>query len=297
MIARNKRLDALPSSVKNTINFSYNSHSEELATARQRAAEYHYAAGVQRLNIGTKTDARQAFSHFEKVVQYAGLNYRDVRELKDHAQELGTSFVLYGFINHSRTFLPHEATWNLSHVNLQTLNKKWIKYDIEPRRSYYQYEVTLALDRRLIYPPTVNTKRFTETRTITDGTEIKRDSKGKPVLDSLGNMIKVPKTLTLKCIVTEVTQQKRVRLDGTLTYFDTETNRVLRTLDLTRTVVAQSVTFSTNGDLRALSDQTRNRLRAPFVPLPNDEEMLVWASNELGEIIRQLLIDNAHLIR
>jgi hypothetical protein len=298
MVSRNRRINALPSSVLSEINFEYQSHSEELAEAKRRAAEFHYANGIRLLNMGTRMEARQAFAQFERVVTYAGLHFRDVQELRDRAEELGTVFVLFMAENRTNTFLPHEAIWHLTNIQpQQALNRRWIRYDTEPRRSHYQYEIMFVLERRFVFPMNINTRRFTENRTITDGTEVKTDSRGRPVLDSNGNVIRVPRQLNLRCDVTEITQQKRVRLDGSLTYFDVENQRVLRVIPLTRTFSAQSVIFSTHGDLRALSDQTRRRISAPFIPLPNDEEMLVWAARDLSEMVRETLSNNSNLIR
>jgi len=297
MIARNQRIRALPSSVLNQINFTYESHSEELAAARQRAAEFHYASGVRLLNIGTRAEARRAFNDFERVISYAGIGFRNVRELREQAIELGTIFVLFNVINRSPAYLPHEAVWYLTNINPQNLNRRWIQYDTEPRRSRYQFEVTFALERRIVFPININTRRFTETRTITDGTEFQLDSRGNPVLDSAGNAIRIPKRVTLRCTVTEMTHQKRVRLEGSLIYFDVENQRPMRTFFLNRTFTAQSTIFSTHGDLRALSDQTRRMVTTPPIPLPNDEQMLIWAARDLGEIVRQALVDNSNLIR
>jgi hypothetical protein len=297
MASRNRRINALPSSVLSEINFVYQSHTEELIEARQRAAEFHYANGVRLLNIGTRVEARQAFAQFERVVQYAGLGFRDVQELKAHAEELGTTFVLFMAENRTNSFLPPEAVWHLTNIQPQALNRRWIRYDTEPRRSYYQFEIMFVLERRFVFPLNINTRRFTETRTITDGTEVKTDNRGRPVLDSNGNVIRIPRQLNLRCDVTEITQQKRVRLDGSLTYFDTENQRVIRIIPLTRTSVAQSVIFSTHGDLRALSDQTRRRISAPFMPLPNDDEMIVWTARDLSEMVRETLSNNSNLIR
>ena len=297
MIARNRKIEALPSSVKNEIEFTYESHSQELATARQRASEFHYAAGLERLARGTRPDARQAFAEFERVVVFSGLNFRDVRDLKARAEELGTTHVLFHVVNRSGAFLPHEAVWNLTNIQPQALNRRWIRFDTEPRRPSYHFEVIFTLDRATIFPISVNSRRFTESRTITEGTEFQTDSRGRPVLDSLGNPIRIPKTVTLRCTVTELTQQRRARLDGNVAYFDVENQRVIRTIFLNRTVSAHSTTFSTHGDLRALSDQTRRRITAPFIPLPHDADLLIWASRDMNELIRQTLLDNRQLIR
>jgi hypothetical protein len=297
MIARNRKIDALPSSVKNEVNFVFQSHNEELIVARQRAAEFHYAAGVNLLNVGKTAEARQAFANFEKVIVYAGADFRDVRELRARAEELGTLFVLFTVVNNTAAFIHPEAVWHLTNIQLNTLNRRWVQYHSEPRRSRYQYEVTFSLDRRIVFPTNVNTRRFTETRTITDGTEIQTDSRGKPVLDSAGNVVRVPKRLTLRCTVTEFTQERRVRLDGTLTYFDVENQRLTRSFLLNRTLSAFSTTFSTNGDLRALSDRTRRTVMAPFIPLPSDDEIVVRAAENMAELVRETLLNNRSLIR
>jgi hypothetical protein len=297
MAARNRKMEALPSSVKNTIHFIYISYIEELGTAKQKATEYYYAAGIEKLNIGSRTEARRAFSDFEKVVLYSGHTYRDVRNLKAHAEELGTTHVLFRLANSTGSFLSQEVMFNLTNIHPQAMNRRWVKYDTEPHFQSYQFEVTFTLERTLLYPVTVSTKRFSETRTITEGTEYKTDSKGKPVLDSSGNFIRIPKQVILKCTVTEIIQQKRIRLDGTLTYYDAEIQRFVRTIPLNRTAVAQSSTFRTVGDLRALSDQNRKRVSAPFIPLPNDDVMLVMVSKELNADICNALSENSGLIR
>jgi len=297
MIARNKKIDVLPSSVKNEINFAYQSHSEDLALAKQKATEYHYAAGVQKLNVGTKIEARRAFADFEKVIFYSGANYKDVRELKAYAEDLGTTYVLLRLSNSSGAFLPPEAVYNLTNINPESMNKKWVRYEAETRREYYQYEVTLSLDRIILFPITVNTKQLTETKTITDGTEYLTDSKGKPVLDSLGNFIKVPRKVTLACTIREIIQQKTMRLDGSLTYFDVENRRMVRTILMTGSAVAHSTAFHTSGDLRALSDYSRRRITAPFIPLPPDEAMVILASQNLSEQMRIALNEHAGLIK
>jgi len=297
MAARNRRINALPSSVISDIGFVFLTHSEELAHARQRASDYHYAAGVRDLSMNTRMDARRAFNHFEEVVRFSGADFRNVRELRDRAQELGTIFVLFKVVNQSPGFLPPQAVWHLTNIYPQNLNRRWIRYETEQRRTHYDFEVVFALERTMLMPLTVNTRRFTETRTITEGTEFKLDNRGNPVLDSLGNAIRIPKRITLRCTVTEITQTRRVRMDGRLTYFDVENQRVVRSISLTRTFSAESVTFNTSGDLRALSDETRRRIRAPFVPLPSDEQMIVVASQDLSTMIRQTLVNNSHLIR
>jgi len=297
VIARNRRINALPSSVLSEINFVYNSHSEELIDAKRRAAEYHYSAGIRELNAGTRLRAREAFRQFERVVFYSGESFRDVRELKARAEELGTVYVLFNVVDRSMGFLHPEAMWHLVNIYPQNLNRRWLYFDTEPRRSSYQYEITFMLERRSWFPPTTNTRRFTETRTITDGTEFRLDSRGNPVLDSNGNAIRVPKQVTLRCTVTEVTHQRRIRLDGTLTYFDVEMQRIIRVFPLNSTSTAQSVVFSTNGDLRALSDQTRKRVSAPFIPLPSDDEMVIWGAKDLSEQVRQTLLNNRNLLQ
>lgn len=297
MIARNRGINALPSSVISEIGFVFESHSQELAHARQRATEYHYAAGIRELELGTRMAAREAFNHFERVIALSGADFRNVRQLRDRAQELGTIFVLFQAVNQTPGFLPPEAVWHLTNIYPQNLNRRWVRYETEPRRAHYQFEVTFALERRLVFPVTVNTRRFTETRTITEGTEFKLDNRGNPVLDSAGNAIRIPKRITLRCTVTEITQTKRVRLEGRLTYFDVENQRIVRSIALSRTFSAESVSFNTQGDLRALSDQTRRRVRAPFIPLPSDEQMLIVAAQDLSAMVRQTLSENSRLIR
>jgi hypothetical protein len=297
MVSRNRRINALPSSVISEIGFVFQSHAEELASAKQRATEFHYASGVRDLNMGTKADARRAFAHFENVVRYSSENFRDVRQLKARAEELGTIFVLFSVVNSSMGYIPQEAVWHLTNINARDLNRRWIRYDMEPRRSHYQYEVAFVFERTLLFPPTSSSRRFTETRTITEGTEFQTDSRGNPVLDSNGNAIRIPKRVTLRCTVTEVTHQRRVRLDGTLNYFDVENQRMVRMIPLSRTFGAESIMFNTHGDLRALSDQTRRRITAPPVPLPSDGELVIWAARDLSELVRQTMVNNAGLIR
>ena len=298
---RNRRIEALPSSVKNAIDFTFKSYSDELADARHKAADYHYALGVQRLNIGTVAEARSAFNDFERVISYVGQDYRDVRNLRARAEEMGTVFVLFKLVNRSNPYghpLHPEVVFNLTNIETQSLNnRRWIRYDIEPRRESYQFEVIYSLERIVVFPITASTRQTTESRTITEGTEFKTDSQGKPVLDSAGNFIRVPKTMTVRCTIVETIQEKRIMLEGNLTYYDAVNRRNIRVISVGQTASSHASTFSTVGDLRALSDQTRRRITAPFVPLLNDEAMIILASRDLGVQLRRALSDNSGLIR
>ncbi len=280
-----------------------------MLTAKRKAADYFYASGEQKLNKKTQIDARNAYADFEKVIHYAGTGYRDVEARKEEAQELGTAYVLYQLKNLTNRRISDAVIYNLADIRPSSLNSFWVRYEYEQgekkNTSYlyetptsvtnflYQYHATFSLNLYEVSPVVMRTKQNSYNKTITDGTEYLTDSKGKPILDSTGNFIKVPKKIHLTCNVVEVIQEKRALLGGSLTYHDVANNRQMRAFQLQHEAIAISSVFDIKGDTRALSETERKRVSAPAVPLPLDENLLILCSQDLGEKLRQAMKDYA----
>ncbi len=297
MIERNKRMESLPSSVKNTIEFSYRSYNDELSAAKRKAADYHYASGIQKLEKGTRNDARSAYSDFDRVEKYAGTAYKDVEKFKDKARAMGTVYVLYNVENATGRHLSAPMVYNLGDIHPDYLNSFWVHYayaEHSPNDPSSQgntnvshhYTATFTLEDLLISPVVVKTQQKSYSQTITDGKEYLKDAKGKPVLDSAGRFIEIPKKRTLTCNVVEITQSKEVRVGGTLAYYDVEKKRWMRAFPLDYRVVLSSSMYDVKGDKRALDKDLRKHVEAPVAALPTDEAMLIMATEELGDKIR-----------
>ncbi|MDR2907036.1 MAG: hypothetical protein LBU91_03475 [Bacteroidales bacterium] len=298
MIARNKRMEELPSSVKNTVNFQYESYENQLNDAKHKAADYHYGIALKRMEQHTTAEYRAAYNDFNKVIQYVGSNYKDVAELQAEAREKGTVYVCYTVDNRSGHSIPNEAIYNFGDIDPQTLNSSWVKYEVGCDRESSQYQITYTLDRCNIFQPKSEIRQKSYSKEIQDGTEYKTDENGKPVLDASGNFIKIPKIVHISCNVVEVIQRKSIQIGGVLTFINVENNyRVMRTLPITRSTSVARSTFDIKGDTRAIPADVQKRISKPSFPMPVDNDLMITASQDMVGHIRQSIRNNAYLFK
>jgi hypothetical protein len=297
MIARNRKVESLSSSIKQAIDFRYECHVDALAEARLRAAEHFYALAVQRLETGNRFDIRRAYNDLERVIRYAGNAYRDAPRLRDIAREAGVTYVNYRVENRTAFPLPHEGIYHLGNISPETLSSFWIRYEVGSQRPDIHFEVVFTIDRFTLSPITTSSKQNSYSQTIEDGRDYVRDNSGRVILDSLGNPVTVPRRITVRCDVTEISHRRTARLGGNLAYFDVETQRWLRTFPLTWEQTATSTTFNVRGDTRALPADVARRINAPVSSLPNDMDMIISATRGLSRQIHTTMNNNKSLVR
>ncbi|MEL6393857.1 MAG: hypothetical protein AAFR97_14005, partial [Bacteroidota bacterium] len=270
-----------------------------LAEARQNAAAQTYADAQSLLTegrLGNKAAARQAYATLEQVNYYMA-GYRDTPELLREAEDLGVVYVVLQLENRSRAFLPagfERELLNLRHVNMDS---QWRRFHLQPVRGQtYDYRAILAIDDIAVSPERLTERIYTDEKEITDGEEYVLDENGNVAKDSLGNDITQPRQIIIRADVVEVLQTKNAIVSGSLEISDLNTGRVLERRQLTAEGLFENYASTFQGDRRALSSQTRQRLGNSPIPFPADESLILLAAEQLKPILQDELAGSMNLL-
>ncbi|HPZ74984.1 MAG TPA: hypothetical protein PK723_04130 [Candidatus Pacearchaeota archaeon] len=274
------------------LNFPYVNYDEDIIYAKKKAAEYWYAKGKQLLVSGDRFQTRQAYEYFMNIKNYFP-SYQDVDQLITQASHQGVTRVGLVFENNTIYNLPSNYVNELFNLDFQRLNNKWIQYYPQINQNEkYHYIIKLNLKAILLSPAEVSHNETIKTKKIQDGTEVLLDSNNDVVKDSLGNPVRVPRIVEVSCKLTETIQSRSARLTGDITYFEVETQNVITTKPLTTDYFFKYITYTANGDLRALDKYILLKLGEVLVPFPNDIEMIIGATDLFKNAFFNLLLAN-----
>ncbi|MEM6879487.1 MAG: hypothetical protein AAF544_13055, partial [Bacteroidota bacterium] len=96
--------------------------------------------------------------------------------------------------------------------------------------------------------------------------------------------------------VVEVLQTKNAIVSGSLEISDLNTGRVLERRQLTAEGLFENYASTFQGDRRALSSQTRQRLGNSPIPFPADESLILLAAEQLKPILQDELAGSMNLL-
>ncbi|MEM8585410.1 MAG: hypothetical protein AAGF87_14120 [Bacteroidota bacterium] len=270
-----------------------------LTEARENAAAQTYAEAQGLLNegrLGNKAAARQAYATLEQVNYYL-TGYRNTPQLLREAEELGIVYVVLQLENRSRAYLPagfENELMNLRNVNMDS---QWRRFHLQPVRGQtYDYRAILAIDDIAVSPERVTERIYTDEKEITEGEEYVLDENGNVAKDSLGNDITRPRQVIIRADVVEVLQTKNALVSGSLEISDLNTGRIMERRQLTAEGVFENYASTFQGDRRALSDQTRQRLGNSPIPFPTDESLILLAADQLKPILQTELAGSMNLL-
>lgn len=235
---------------KGTINYNMVDYDKEIVAAEQKAAEYFYVHGKKLLNINDKFEARNAFYEFKNVKDFY-TSYKDIDNLLKESREKGMSYVLVKIKDNTIFKLPASFKNLLIPKDLTPLNTKWVEYSDFLCNNYYDYTVDIILKRIILSPVQVKEKEYTETRRVEDGWEYVLDENGNVMKDSLGNDIKISKTISISCLVRETIQRRDVSIQGILLYKDSNKNKVIKEVNFGADHHFENRYATANGNLNA----------------------------------------------
>lgn len=264
-----------------------------LAEARNKAAKQSYDEGIALLQSGrrgNKADARAAFRSFAETRRYLN-NYRDVAARQNEAERLGIVYIAVEVENRTRAYLPAGMERELLNVNTRKLDDQWRRYHLDRQGGVqYDFVAKLALQDIAVSPERVTERNFTERKEITDGTEYVLDDNGNVLKDSLGNDVTQPRKITIAADVLEVFQTKQATISGALLLYPIGGGQPLENRSLTAEAVFENYASTFQGDRRALSSNTRQRLGNRPGPFPTDETLILQAADRLKPILLEELI-------
>lgn len=284
----------LPASVRNQ--FTLIDYDEEIIESKESAAETMYQQGLDYLDRGDRRSARLAYHEFLGI-RNIYQEYKDVNQLINEAQYLGTNFVLVETENNSEIALPRNFERELKKISLGDLNSQWVQYETFPDSStYYDYHLVLNIKQIEISPEAIEKETYTERKEIQDGMRYIFDSNGNVKKDSLGNDIRVPNMVTISAKVTESVQHKEAVVSGSIDYIDLAKKQLIKTEQLSVSTLFEHFSAVVSGDRRALSNETKQRVSSQPVAFPSNEMMLMDAVYLLKDRAKEIIKGNRRLM-
>jgi len=256
-------------------NFNLVDYIPIINNAEENAVQVHYEIlkelYTSALN-GNKIDARNAY-YKTKDIEYYNPNYKNTREIKENAYNLGQTNILietYAEGYHPSYF---HTDLILSQINNTSLNTKWTKFFIHDDNNFtYDYIATIEIQSIFPGKEVYNSHTYTEEKSIKIGSYAVKDIKGNVKKDSTGATIMRDKFELVKAEVTKVTMNKFAEMIGRVVITDPNRNVHISTLPITVDFNFEDISYSFHGDKRALTKEVQNKLKGQ-IQFPTDYEM------------------------
>ena len=296
LAGRQERVERLPAQVLNKIGYRHVDYNTEIAQSKLKAADYYYAHGIQLLKNNDRISAREAYAEFNRARDYYP-NFKDVDLKITEALNLGTNAVLFRFQNLSNVIVPHDFEADLLKISLQSLDRQWLNfYTREDKNAYYDFTIYLNLKAIELTPEYLRDVIYDEEKTVDDGFKYLLDKNGNVQKDTLGNDIKIKKFKTIKCHVKETQMEKRALVSGTIDFYDNRNGQLVRTQNITTESVFDHRYAQVNGDLMAMSDNTRKLIIIKPIPFPSNLQLINNTAEDLKRIAKDYISQNYQLL-
>ncbi|MEM9548751.1 MAG: hypothetical protein AAGA77_22395 [Bacteroidota bacterium] len=267
------------------VDYSGTIHEASLA-----AATKHYDLGLTFLSSaktnGNKIDARNAYNHFEDAQSYFS-DYKNTYDLLQEAYNLGQSRILIeSYTKGSNVAFDHTLDI-ISEIQIHRLNNKWEKFYIQDNGSLlFDYVATLEVNEIVPGIERESVHSFVETKEIIDGQIPIKDQNGNLVTDTLGNTLYADKFKEISAFISEVQREKIAHMAGRLVVIEAIDNIHIKTIPINVTHEFRDYACTFQGDRRALSQPTLNRIKSNVDPFPTDFEitsLMAYSYKEAAE--------------
>lgn len=275
-----------------TIKFQHVDYSRQIVEAKDNAALYYYSVGKELMTNDNRLDYREAYYNFKKALDY-NPEVKDASKLMNDCKIAGTTYAMLIGVNETIYKLSNEFMVNIIDHPIEDYNSEWVQYyNKDVQNGNYDIKIYAVLKIADVSANEEKESKRTESKKVKDGWEYALDENGEILTDSLGNKIKVDKYKSIFCDVIQVTQFKIAHIEGFVEYENTKTKQIIRSIPVAADHRFEHIYTIANGDLDALSTETRRSLGVKPVAYPNDMDML-WAANDaLKNVIGQALWDN-----
>lgn len=258
--------------------------------SREKAAAFLYDHAQEMIEKGRRGDrlaARTAYDELTKISKYYR-DYKDRESLMQTALELGTSYILVNVENDAPVMLPYGFEEEITRFGVRDLDSKWRVYHTnrDPQIDYH-YEAVMRLTNIDLSPEVVQERRYEDVKEIEDGFDYVLDANGNVTKDSLGNDIKIPRKVRISAKVLEVYQSKVANISGRLDLIDLQTNSLVDSEPLGVEAVFENYASTFQGDERALSKESRQRIGNRPVPFPSDADLILTAAEQIKPVIKE----------
>jgi len=271
--------------------------NSELAEYKTKTADYLYAKAAKLMSHNNKRDARAAYNMYDDLTKiFPG--YKDVNRKKQLAKTAGTDYVKFNTEIRQGLFLPPTLEWDIKQFSTSHLNRKWTVFHNNVKQGIdYNYEVVLDINNIIASPELINTNTYRDEKRVKDGFDYYKDPKtGHYLLDSLGNKTKIQKYKVVYADIVETTVRKEAQLAGYVNFIDLSSNRRLGRKPVNAVAIFENCVARANGDLRALSSESKRKIKNPVIPFPNDYELVLQAGETLKPVVADIIDDHFYLV-
>lgn len=275
--------------------FDIYSLADKKIEAANASVELYYNEGLKNMDAyyksGLKVKARDAYFLFEKTKRF-NPSYKDVSELMDKAEILGTTFVSVDFKSDLPNTLYSEMMENkFAELRLSRLDSKWERYSFfDKNRTYDKYVVISFEDIYFDKEKELNNNyKFSEV--IEDGFENVYDKNGKVVVDSLGKAILIPRKVTVHAWVSEIFREKKSNAKVNVLVYNEVKANPSSNIPITAYHEFKDSAIRFTGDKRALNTDFRNRIDDSILNFPSDFEIAEVLSYNLLTNVENVIKD------
>jgi len=281
-----------------SVDFPYVDYIQDMVTAKQKAADFYYAHGIELMKSNIKESFRQAYYEFIRAKEYVG-DYSGIDAKILDAKSKGISRVFVSIQNSSMLKFPKDFEDDLLALDLPNLNSEWVQYYTQNLNDNTVYGYFVNVNIKNIAVGDNQTVQIDSVfkKDIDDGFSYVLDKKGNVMKDSLGNDIKQKKYKTVQCALAETVQRKACRIDGDIEVIQMNPNTTLKKDPIGAQANFENISSRALGDLQALNQQQLARTKSQIVPFPTDIEMVVRCSESLKKAIRGTMMNNKRFIQ
>lgn len=288
-LRQNKLSSLLPLVDKHgyTANFEMINTDPIMIEAGEMASTILYDLGTERLEEAEETKeklaARAAFNHFENIDKYV-FNFKDVKDLKRRAHELGITRVMVSMQNESSSIIPGIYEKELLELNFGKLKDFWNEYyTYAPESKTMDYSVVFYLRDIQVSPELLRESSKEYSTRVKDGFEYVLDENGNVQKDTSGNDIKVDRFVNVNARLLEIFQEKRSEIRGQIVIYDLKEEQQVGAHSVNVNSVFENSAHRVFGDRRALRGVRYNA--GDIIPFPSNEEMILRTADEIKPII------------
>ncbi|MBE8723545.1 hypothetical protein [Flavobacterium hungaricum] len=272
--------------------FPFDNYTDRIISSKNDLSKYLYDNAQVLLKSKNKLDFRKAYDDLA-YLESINPNYKNAKKMMDEALFKGTDFVNVYATNETEMIIPKQLQNDLLDISTYGLDDKWTVYhSLKQKNVVYDYGLVINFRDIAISPEQIKEKEFIKERQVKDGEKTLLDSKGKPVKDSAGNVMKVDNLVTIRANIYEFRQFKSCLVTAKVDYIDLKSNQLMQTFPVSSEYVFENVYSTYKGDKNACDQSYWGYFGKRAVAFPNNEQMVYDTGEDLKAKLKNIIIRN-----
>ena len=272
--------------------FPFDDYSNQIIKSKEALSKYLYDNSKLLLKVNDKMSYRRAYDDLG-YLEEINPGYKDVRQLRNEAQQKGTDYVHVYTKNETNMVIPTRLQSDLLDFSTFGLNDKWTVYHSN-RQKGINYDFGLIVNFRQINvsPEQIKEKEFIKEKQIADGKKPLLDANGNQVKDDKGNLVTVDNFKTVRATIYEFKQFKSCQVTAKIDYIDFKSNQLIEAFPLSSEYIFEYIYANYNGDKNACDDTYLQYFGRRATPFPSNEQMVYDTGEDLKAKLKSVITRN-----